>query len=136
MALQYPESMDECVYFTNRSIDSGKAMCWVFKGNCPKCKKGIMGKPLDEKTGRPKIRSKEYVCRECGHVEEKEAYEETLTANIAYTCPHCSHEGEVQVPFKRKTFKGVKAVVFQCESCNEKIPITKKMAEPKSKKKK
>lgn len=133
MALKQPESMDECIYFTRRTIDSGKAMTWVFKEKCPKCKKALMTKPVDEKTGKVKIRATEYVCSECGHKEEKKAYEEKLTANIAYTCPKCKNVGEIQVPYIRKSYLGVKAIVFNCQKCNEKIGITKKMKVPKKK---
>ena len=86
-----------------------------------------MGKPKDEKTGKPKIRAKEYVCPECGHSEEKKEYEETLTAEIKYTCPKCGNEGEIEIPFKRKKIDGTDALVFNCQQCNEKILITKKM---------
>lgn len=86
-----------------------------------------MGKPKDPKTGSTKIRAKEYVCPECNHTVEKTEYEDTLTASIAYTCPHCKHQGETTTPFKRKSFEGVKAIVFLCEKCKQKIPITKKM---------
>lgn len=127
MALKYPESMDECVYFTSRAVEKGYVKCWVFREKCPKCKKDFMGKPKDEKTGAVKIRAKEYICPACKYTVEKVAYEDTLTANIAYTCPHCQHKGETQTPFKRKTFEGVKAIVFLCDKCKQKIPITKKM---------
>lgn len=137
MTLKKPESMDECVYFTRRVLGEGgkgKAMAWVFRGHCPQCQKGIMGKPVDAKTGKAKIRAKEYLCHDCSHVVEKQEYEDTLTCNIEYTCPHCGKSGETTTPFKRKSFQGVKAVVFQCKDCNEKIGITKKMAAPKKKK--
>jgi len=49
MTLREPESMEECVYFTNRAIDNGHAKAWVFREKCPKCKKGMMSKPFDEK---------------------------------------------------------------------------------------
>ena len=98
MALQEPESMAECVYFTNRSIGDGSAIAWVPKEKCPKCKKAFMGKPKDEKTGRPKIRAKEYVCPECNHTIEAKEYEETLTMNVKYVCPKCKNKGEIQVP--------------------------------------
>ena len=133
MPLKYPESMDECVYFTRRADGAGKSMCWVFKEKCPKCGKALMGKPVDEKTGSVKIRAKEYVCPSCKHSEEKVAYEEKLTANIAYTCPKCKHAGEIQIPFKRKSVDGVKALVFNCQKCSEKIAITKKMKALKKK---
>ena len=129
MALKQPESMDECVYFTRRAVGKGFVMCWVFREKCPKCGKAEMGKPRDPKTGGVKIRAKEYVCPECNHTVEKVEYEDTLTANVAYTCPHCGHKGETQIPFKRKSFEGVKALVFQCDKCKGKIPITKKMKE-------
>jgi len=131
MALTYPESMDECVYFTRRAIDSGKIMAWVFREQCPQCNKGLMAKPVDDKTGKVKVRSPEYLCTECGYSVPKKEYEETLTVNIAYTCPHCKHQGETQTPYKRKTYQGVKAIVFECDECGKKIPITKKMKEPK-----
>jgi predicted RNA-binding Zn-ribbon protein involved in translation (DUF1610 family) len=129
VALKQPESVEECVYFTRRAVGKGSVMCWVFKEKCPKCGKAQMGKPKDPKTGSVKIRAKEYVCPACGHTVEKTEYEDTLTANIAYTCPHCQHKGETQIPFKRKTFEGAKALVFQCDKCKGKIPITKKMKE-------
>ncbi|HLF54635.1 MAG TPA: hypothetical protein VI612_02860 [Candidatus Nanoarchaeia archaeon] len=133
MALRQPESTDECVYFTRRAVDKGHVMCWVFKEKCPKCGKAMMGKPRDPKTGDVKIRAKEYVCPECKYTVEKGEYEDTLTANIAYTCPHCSNKGETQIPYKRKTFEGAKALVFLCDKCKGKIPITKKMKSVKEK---
>jgi len=131
MSLKFPDSMEEVVYWTSRKIGEGSVKAWVFKEDCPECGKAKMGKPVDAKTGKPKIRAKYYICPECKHAIDKAEYEDTLTANISYTCPHCNHKGETQVPFKRKTYKGVKALVFACESCNEKIPITKKMKQPK-----
>ena len=127
--LKEPESMDELVYFTQRNIGKGNAKAWVYKGTCPKCKKGTMGKPIDEKTKKPKIRAKEYVCPGCGYTAEKKAYEESLECEIQYTCPECGNSGEIKVPFKRKKFQGMDAVIFQCDKCKAKIPITKKMKE-------
>lgn len=137
MALRFPDSMDECIYFTRRNIDKGNAVAWVFKEKCPKCKKALMGKPKDEKTGKVKIRAKEYVCPECGYTVEKGEYEDTLTVNIQYTCPHCGNKGEAQESFKRKKVrvfdeeeqkkKSIDAIKFQCEKCGEDILITKKM---------
>jgi len=124
--LRFPDSMDECVYFTRRAVDSGKVVCWVFKEKCPKCGKAFMGKPTGP-DGKVKIRAKEYVCPSCNHTVEKVAYEDTLTANVQYTCPKCKNSGEITTPYKRKTFQGMKAIVFQCEKCSEKIPITKKL---------
>ena len=133
MKLTLPESMDECVYFTNRSIgDGGNAKAWVLKKECPKCKKGLMQKPVDPKTGKFKVRSKEYVCSECGHTMDKEEYEPTLTANVVYTCPECGKDGEKQVPFKRKSIKGIPTLRITCDSCGCNIDITKKMKEAKA----
>ncbi|MBU0472267.1 MAG: hypothetical protein KKF89_01855 [Nanoarchaeota archaeon] len=125
MALKFPESMDECIYFTRRKIDNSTIVAWVFKEKCPECHKALMGKPVEK--GKVKIRAGEYVCPECNYTVEKGEYEDTLTCNIQYVCPFCQHKGEAQAPFKRKKFKGVDAVVFLCEKCGEKIAVTKKM---------
>ena len=137
MTLQEPKSMDECVYFTNRSMGKGNAKAWVLRAKCPKCKKSFMGKPRDPKTGKPKIRATEYVCPTCKYTEEKKQHEESLTASIRYTCPSCLHIGEAEIPFIRKkvqvineeTLKktSVDALQILCSRCNLKINITKKM---------
>lgn len=93
-----------------------------------------MSKPKDPKTGKPKIRAKEYVCESCGHTEEKNAYEDTLEANIMYTCPHCAKSGEKTQAFKRKVIAGVQTLRVHCDFCGGNIDITKKMKEPKKKK--
>lgn len=124
-----PETMEDLVYFTQRAVGKGNVKAWVYRDLCPKCGKGVMSKPRDEKTGKVKIRAKEYVCPECGYMVEKKAYEETLTCEAKYICPECGNEGEVAVPFKRKKFQKVDAVVFECGKCKAKIPITKKMKE-------
>ena len=131
-----PKSMDECFYFTNRTLEEGKgnAIAWVLKPNCPKCGKAKMGKPVDPKTGKVKSRAKEYVCPECGYTVDKEEFEPTLTMEIEYTCPYCENEGEATTEFQLKSFKGVKAYVFECGKCGEKIGVTKKMKAPKKKK--
>ena len=126
--MKQPESMDECVYFTRRTLmGAGKVMAWVSKQPCPKCKKAMMGKPVEG--GKVKVRAKEYVCPACEYTVEKVAYEETLSCDIIYTCPKCRHQGETTVPFKRKAWQGAKAIVFQCEKCKEKLGVTKKMKE-------
>ena len=135
MSLEQPSDVRDCVYFTRRSIGNGRATVWVLKEKCPKCGKALMSKPKDPKTGKAKIRSKEYICPECGHTEDQKAYEEKLTVSISYTCPHCSHDGEAQVPFKRKKVqlfneetqkkKAADAIRFQCEKCSKNIDITK-----------
>jgi len=131
MALREPESMEEVIYFTRRSIGDGKVMAWVYRKECPKCHKAKMGKPVDG--GKVKIRAKEYVCPECGFTEEKTAHEESLTLEAKYTCPYCGKEGEGTAEYKRKPFEGVKAYVVVCEHCGGKIGITKKMKEGKKK---
>ncbi len=137
MAIKEPSSMDELVYFTNRKIKDGHVKAWVYRRECPKCGKALMGKPINEKTGKPKIRAKEYKCPECGYTVDKEEYEDTLTCEIIYTCPKCKHKGEIEIPFQRKYISKynevkkknirVKALVFECDNCNERIAITKKM---------
>src|SRR5210317_1196114 len=106
--------MEECFYFTNRSLEDGKgsAMAWVFKPDCPECGKAKMGKPVDSKTGKVKVRAKEYVCPECNHTVDKLDFEATLTMNVKYTCPYCGKEGEGTTDYKLKTYKGVKAYVL------------------------
>ncbi|MCX6711822.1 MAG: hypothetical protein NT139_02180 [Candidatus Woesearchaeota archaeon] len=127
------KSMEECIYFTNRPIDSkGKAKCWVYRQKCPKCGKALMSKPRDSK-GKIKIRANEYVCPECGYKVEKDEYESSLTAYIKYTCPKCEYNGEIEIPFKRKKVQGVEALKFECQKCKNSIYITKKMKELKNK---
>lgn len=133
MGLEVPESMDDLVYFTNRTIGEGKAMCWVDKQDCPKCHKAKMGKPKDDK-GKVKIRANEYVCPACGYTAEKKKYEESLTASVIYVCPGCKKDGEAKVPFVRKNIDGVKTLRIKCEFCGENIDITKKMKDKKGKK--
>ena len=135
--MKEPTSMDECVYFTRRVLGKGTAVAWVFRKECPKCKKCLMGKPKDPKTGKYKIRATEYVCYECGFTEEKKEHMESLSANIKYTCPKCEHKGDLQMPFIRKKVmrldeesgkkKAVEALKFECEKCGEVILITKKL---------
>ncbi len=133
MALKFPDSMDECLYFTRRSGDKLKIVAWVLKKQCPKCKKGVMEKPRDSKTGKPKIRATEYVCNSCGYSEEKKEHEDSLTMSIQYTCPYCGNSGESTTPYKKKTFEGIPSYVFECQKCHRKIAITKKMKEKGSK---
>ncbi len=133
MTLQMPETPDECLYFTRRTLgEEGSAIAWTYKVDCPECGKAKMGKPVDPKTGKVKIRSKEYVCPECGHTEEKVAHEEKCMVEVIYVCPHCGNEGEATTPMKRKNFtlengKKAKAYIFECGKCGKGIGITKKM---------
>jgi predicted RNA-binding Zn-ribbon protein involved in translation (DUF1610 family) len=126
-----PESMDEIIYFTRRAIGNGKAKAWVYKKECPKCKKAKMGKPVEK--GKVKIRAKEYICPECGFIEEKDEHEESLMLEAKYTCPHCGKDGEGTTQYKRKSFEGVKSYIVVCQHCSGKIAITKKMKEGKKK---
>ena len=136
--LNEPTSVDECVYFTNRSVnEKGHVKAWVYREKCPKCGKSLMGKPHDPKTGKTKIRADFYICPVCNHQENKEEYEDKLTANIKYACPYCNCLSETQVPFKRKKVrifdeidmkkKTVDVIRFQCSKCGKNIDITKKM---------
>lgn len=134
MALTPPKSMQECIYFTNRSSGAGSIKAWVYRKPCPKCKKATMGKPVDK--GKVKIRATEYVCPSCGFTEDKKAHEESLTLEAKFTCPSCKKEGEGTTQYKRKSFQGVPSYVVSCPHCAAKIPITKKLKDPKGPKKK
>lgn len=137
MTLKQPKDMSECVYFTRRDIGKGKVKAWVFKELCPRCKEGLMAKPKDPKSGKSLIRAKEYVCHKCNNSIEQKEYEDTLIVNIEYACPHCSHEGEIRIPFKRKKAKiydeednkqkTADVLRFTCSKCGKNIDITKKM---------
>tara|TARA_Y100000310_G_C20253021_1_gene610012 strand:+ start:135 stop:542 length:408 start_codon:yes stop_codon:yes gene_type:complete len=133
MALTKPKSMSELVYFTRRNDEFGQVQVWVFKEKCGKCGKAFMGKPVNPKTGKVKSRAKEYVCVECNHSEEKEAYEDSLTANIVYTCPE-GHSGETRIPFKRKKIsiklptgknKRKDGISFECKKCGFEVKVVK-----------
>ena len=131
-----PNSMDECIYFSNRTIGNGKVMSWVYRKECPECHKTTMGKPVVK--GKVKIRATEYVCPECGFTEEKKEHEESLMLEATYTCPHCNKEGEGTTQYKRTPYpyetaagkrKRVPAYIIECQHCKGKIPITKKLKE-------
>ena len=64
MEIKKPNSMDECLYFTNRSIKDGFATAWVYRPLCESCNKGRMGKPI-KKNGKPDKKSPMYECAEC-----------------------------------------------------------------------
>ncbi len=135
MSLKIPDSMEDCLYFTNRSLEpKGNVLAWVHRKLCPKCKKAKMGKPVEK--GKVKTRAEVYVCPACGYSEEKIAHEESLTLEAKYTCPKCGKDGESSAPYKRKAFMGVPSFVVDCQHCGEKIPLTKKMKNIKKKKKK
>ncbi len=133
MPLKEPHSMEELIYFTNRTLEGGKGKikAWVYKKVCPKCGKAKMGKPIEK--GEVKIRAKEYTCPKCGFTEEKVTHEESLTLEAKYTCQECGKEGESTTLYKRKSSMGVPAYVVDCSNCKAKIPLTKKMKQVKKK---
>ena len=132
MAVKEPESMEELIYFTRRTLEpKGAVRAWVYKQPCPKCKKATMGKPVEG--GKVKVRAKEYACPACGYTAEKQAYEDTLVCEAAYTCPRCGKPGESTAPFKRKNVEGVPAIQLLCQHCQGKINITKKLRQGKKK---
>ncbi len=123
------EDINKLVYYTRRTLGAkGKAVVWVYRQSCPKCKKSLMGKPRG-KDGKVKIRSLEYVCPSCNNAVEKKAYEESLTTNIKYVCPSCKNEGVLEIPYKRKKIEGIDTLRGKCEKCSANIDITKKMKE-------
>lgn len=119
--------MDECLYFTNR----GNILAWVHRKECPKCKNARMGKPVEK--GKIKTRAGEYVCPACGYAEEKQAHEESLKLEAAYTCPKCNKKGEFTAQYKRKNYQGVPSYVVECQHCGEVMPLTKKLKDLKKK---
>ena len=127
MSLKKPTSIEECTYFTNRTIDSGRAMAWVFRKKCPKCNGGFMGKPQLHK------KADHYVCYSCGYKESNEQIENSLMLNVEYKCPYCGNEGEITSEYKRKSFEGVPSYVFECQKCHKKIGLAKKMKDTKKK---
>lgn len=121
MALRVPESMDDCLYFTNR----GYISAWVYRKLCPKCKKAKMGKPVEK--GKVKSRAQEYVCPSCGYEEDKATYEASVRLEAAYTCPKCNKKGESTGEYKRVKYKNIPSFVVACQHCGEKMPLTKKL---------
>ena len=132
MALKKPESMDECVYFTNRDIGSGRAMAWVYRKQCPKCSEGVMGKPIN-KRGKPDKKAPVYECTKCHHQMSNEEAEKIMQLEVDYKCPHCGFEGQTATEYERKSFQGVQSYVFECQKCKAKIPLTKKLKDTKKK---
>ena len=131
MSLKMPNSMDECLYFSNRSIGEGNVIAWVYRKTCPKCKKAKVGKPVVK--GKVKTRALVYECPACTYQEEKIPHEESLMLEAQYTCPECGKDGEGTGQYKRKSYLGAQAYVVDCQHCNAKIPITKKLKELKKK---
>ena len=83
MALEKPNSMEECVYFTNRSIGEGYATAWAYRKECPKCKKPSLGKPI-KKDGKPDKKADHYECKICKYQEPNEEVEKDLKLEVQY----------------------------------------------------
>ena len=128
MEYRKPESMDECVYFTNRKNDFGRQIAWVFRVDCPECGEGKMGKPKkDGGKSKRKTRSKKYVCDECGYESKIEEFEDDFELIVEYECAACGYHGMAKTEYKRSSYKGTKSYKFECEECGLEIPISKKM---------
>lgn len=140
MGLREPTNVSECLYFTRRAICSseklvcsGSVKAWVFKEPCVKCKGKMQAVKPESALAKPR----EYSCESCGYKIDVKEYEESLLVNIQYTCPKCNASGELQIPYVRKKIKifneeeqkekTADAIQFNCQKCNEKINITKKM---------
>lgn len=133
----YPESMDDLLYFTNRKLPNGtKIIAYVERKRCPECGEADMGKPINEKTGRPKTRSKTYECPECGYEESKKEHEKSLELQIQYTNPEATKLKKTTSPYERRTWRGMKAFIFHNEFLDERYGITKRLKIKKDKKKK
>ena len=130
MTLQRPNSMEECIYFTNRSIGSGSATAWAYRKECPKCKKPTMVKPL-KKNGKIDKKADYYECKLCKYQEPNEEVEKNLKLEVQYKCPYCGNESETSTEYKRTIFEAVLSHVFECGKCGKKIGITKKLKKSK-----
>ena len=134
MQLKKPNSMEECLYFTNRAIgEEGFAVAWVYRKMCPKCKKDRLGKPI-KKNGKIDKKADCYECPKCKYQEKNEQVESNLQLEVEYKCPHCGNEGLTTSEYKRENFEGVPSYVFACEKCKKSIGITKKLKKTKKKK--
>ena len=132
MPLKKPSSVEECLYFTNRSIGEGFATAWAYRKECPKCKKVRLGKPI-KKNGKADKKADYYECPLCRYQESNEQVESGIKLEVHYKCPHCGNEGETTSEYKRKSFEGVPSYVFECGKCSKKIGLTKKMKSKKGK---
>ncbi len=123
MPLQPPESLADCLYFTNR----GYVMAWAYRRECPKCHEARMGKPIVR--GKVQTKAKEYVCPACGYREDAAIHEAGVRLEASYTCPTCNQKGESTGEYRRKKFKGLSSYIVTCQHCGEKMPLTKKLRE-------
>ncbi len=123
-----PQSMDDLLYFSNRKLPDGvRIIAWVEKISCPACGDALMGKPVDEKTGKVKIRAAEFVCPACGHTEPKAAHLKKLSMQVRYTDTTGKNWKAATTEYKLRTWKGMKAYVFENEFTNEKMGVTKRL---------
>ncbi|MEK6868761.1 MAG: hypothetical protein AABX74_00900, partial [Nanoarchaeota archaeon] len=106
MSLKRPGSMEECLYFTNRSIGEGFATSWAYRPDCPKCKKPTIGKPI-KKNGKVDKKADYFECQVCKHQMSNDEADSLAKLEVQYKCPHCGNEGETTTEYKRKTFEGV-----------------------------
>lgn len=130
-----PQSMDELLYFSNRRMPDGiRIIAWVDKVSCPECSKATMGKPVDPKTGKVKVRSAVYQCPGCGFEEPKAAHEKRLVMQVRYTDETGKNWKAAQAPYQLKTWKGMKSYVFMNEFTGEKMGVTKRLKMKKEEK--
>jgi len=132
MTLKKPNSTEECIYFTNRSIGEGYATAWVYRGTCPKCNTPSIGKPI-KKNGKVDKKADVYECSICKYQEPNEEAEAKFKVEIQYKCPYCGNESETTTEYKRKVFEGIPSYIFECGGCSKKIGITKKLKIKKKK---
>ena len=109
MTLEEPKSMDDCLYFTNRTIGGGKTMAWVLRPLCEKCNEGRFGKPI-KKNGKPDKKAEYFECPKCKAQMTNEEAEETLK-NIQYS--HLlGQSNEVSMSQRRKFYWWIKEKTF------------------------
>lgn len=131
-----PQQMDDLLYFSNRRLPSGiRMIAWVEKITCEGCKKALMGKPVDEKTGKVKIRSSIFVCPECGREEKKAVHTKKLTMQVRYTDETGKEWKKAETEYKLRTWQGMKAYVFDNEFTGKPMGVTKRLKLKSEKKK-
>jgi len=129
--MKEPESMNDLMFFTNRNMGASTIKAWVYRPLCAKCKKGRVGKPINPKSKAINKKAEYYECNHCKAQTPVEDIDKDLKVEVKYKCPGCGNEGFATTEYKRKTWQGVPAFVFECSKCKEKIGITKKMKKPK-----
>ena len=117
---QKPKDISELYFFTRQTLEpKGFAFMWVYKPMCPKCGKARIAKL--------KKRDKVYTCNECKSVFEKAEHDKLLNFNVEYTCPECSHKGELSGDWTSKPTSKTSAVMlkFNCQKCDNKLQISR-----------